>query len=190
MCEMALNIPNKNFLSLQLNSKYNNKKKYSHYDNVTYNINKSEDDSHLPLSVLELNRSSEDNKQLQLVRYDSPLPGTTKDLTVGSLIEISNDVSQEPLYGVIRWMGVNTASKQVLVGVELEEEHSHLPLTLTDGVHNGQRFFQCADNRGLFVPLSQCHKDSRFICGNITSTNHISDKMFGKEVSVSTLYSN
>ncbi|XP_022918695.1 ubiquitin carboxyl-terminal hydrolase CYLD isoform X2 [Onthophagus taurus] len=115
--------------------------------------------------------------------YYDPEPGTTNDLSVGSLVEVTNDVSEEPLYGVIRWMGVEGKSKYVLVGVELEEEQSHLPLTLTDGVHNGLRFFQCGNNRALFVPLSQCQKDSRFSDGATPSLVHSvrEEKTFGKE---------
>ncbi|KAJ8920977.1 hypothetical protein NQ315_015772 [Exocentrus adspersus] len=95
-------------------------------------------------------------------KYHDPQPGTTNDLVVGSLVEVLNDVSRYPLYGVVRWMGVDNETNFILVGVELEEEQSQLPLTLTDGTHNGERFFSCASNRALFVPLEQCHKDSRF----------------------------
>ncbi|CAH2002790.1 unnamed protein product [Acanthoscelides obtectus] len=101
-------------------------------------------------------------------KYLEPQPGTTKELAIGSLVEISNDVSETPLYGVVRWMGVEQGTNFVLVGVELEEEQSHLPLMLTDGVHNGERYFKCSEKRALFVPLDQCSKDSRFQDGNPT----------------------
>ncbi|CAG9825331.1 unnamed protein product [Phaedon cochleariae] len=95
-------------------------------------------------------------------KYQDPQPGTTNDLVIGSLVEVMNDVSEIPLYGVIRWMGIETGTNFVLVGVELEEEQSHLPLILTDGRHKGDRLFQCADNRAVFVALEQCRRDSRF----------------------------
>lgn len=59
------------------------------------------------------------------IQYEPPAPGTTSDLTVGSLVEISNDVSNEPLYGVVRWLGAEVGIKRVWVGVELEEEQLH-----------------------------------------------------------------
>ncbi|KAJ8947473.1 hypothetical protein NQ318_009776 [Aromia moschata] len=95
-------------------------------------------------------------------KYQDPEPGTTNDLVIGSLVEVLNDISDVPLYGVVRWMGIENGTNFILVGVELEEEHSHLPLTLTDGTHNGERLFKCADNRALFVSLDQCHMDLRF----------------------------
>ncbi|EFA04206.1 Ubiquitin carboxyl-terminal hydrolase CYLD-like Protein [Tribolium castaneum] len=111
-------------------------------------------------------------------KYHNPKPGTTKDLTVGSLVEVSNDVSEEPLYGVVKWMGAEEGSNFVLVGVELEEEHIDLPLTLTDGTHNGERFFKCAENRALFVPLDQCHQDSRFQDGVPTPVHQAAEPNF------------
>lgn len=121
------------------------------------------------------------------IQYEPPVPGTTNDLSIGSLVEISNDVTNEPLYGVVRWLGAEVSTKRVLVGVELEEEQQHLPLTLTDGTHNGRRYFECAENRAIFVPLSQCHKDSRFVDDRTTGAAGPSlfspEKMFGKEVS-------
>ncbi|KAK9686915.1 CAP-Gly domain [Popillia japonica] len=114
--------------------------------------------------------------------YYDPEPGTTNDLTIGSLVEVNNDVSEEPMYGVIRWMGVEGKSKFVMVGVELEEEQSHLPLTLTDGEYNGNRFFTCGSNRALFVPLGQCQRDSRFTDGVPTPLHSITEtKTFGMD---------
>lgn len=87
--------------------------------------------------------------------YDTPNDSST-NLSVGTLVEVITDIS-DPLYGVIRWVGNNG-----LAGVELEEDHEYLPLVLTDGTHNGNRYFSCANGRALFVPLKQCQKDSRF----------------------------
>ncbi|XP_018326905.1 ubiquitin carboxyl-terminal hydrolase CYLD [Agrilus planipennis] len=147
----------------------------------------------IPLTVLELNRSKEPTQHERLgdmpstsnrkdppILYYPPDPGTTKDLSIGSLVEIANVVAKEPLYGVIRWMGVDVITKQVLVGVELEEEQTHLPLNLTDGTHNGKRYFKCAENKGMFVWLEQCQKDSRFLDGTPTPSYN-SDKVFGKD---------
>lgn len=138
-------------------------------DTIYANTSYDEDDiyNNLPLSVLEINEKSEQLARTSTFyvndkpKYQEPQPGTTNDLVIGSLVEVSNDI-HVPLYGVIRWMGVENGANFILVGVELEEEQSHLPLTLTDGTHNGERLFKCAENRALFVPLDQCHKDSRF----------------------------
>lgn len=141
----------------------------------------------IPLFVLELSDQEEKKYNVpstshcvnNIPLYYDPEPGTTNDLTIGSLVEVNNDISEEPLYGVIRWMGVEGKSKFVMVGVELEEEKSHLPLTLTDGVYNNQRFFTCSSNRALFVPLEQCQRDSRFADGIPPSLHSITEKTFG-----------
>ncbi|KAB0798491.1 hypothetical protein PPYR_09484 [Photinus pyralis] len=133
---------------------------------------------------IKLNRSNPDVKASPTVpiHYNSPTPGTTNDLTVGSLVEIINTLSPDPLYGVIRWLGIEPNSSEVLVGVELEEEQIHLPLKLADGTHNGQRLFECAENRSIFVPLNQCHKDPRFAERTQVQTQHVPEKVFGVEV--------
>lgn len=141
----------------------------------------------IPIFVLELSEQEEKRHNVpstshainNIPLYYDPEPGTTNDLTIGSLVEVNNDVSNEPLYGVIRWMGVEGKSKFVMVGVELEEEQSHLPLILTDGVYNGHRFFTCANNRALFIPLGQCQRDSRFADGVPTLLHSITEKTFG-----------
>lgn len=130
----------------------------------------------IPLSVLEINEKNEQLAQQQQhhqrstfyvvnnekPKYHDPEPGTTNDITIGSLVEVMNDINDDPFYGVVRWMGARADSNFIQVGVELEDELLHLPLNLTDGTWNGERYFKCADGRALFVPLEQCHKDSRF----------------------------
>lgn len=166
-------------LKLQINND-------SIYANTIYannNNNSNIDyDAIIPLCVLEINERSEniDEEPKEKIEFYEPEPGTTNDLTIGSLVEVMNDVSDEPLYGVIRWMGIESGMNFVLAGVELEEEQSYLPLTLTDGVYKGYRFFDCSNNRALFVPLNQCHKDSRFQDGTPTPVHNVTEKMFGK----------
>lgn len=156
-------------LSLKINKQKNTKPSMKSKDVVyanTYNYVDDEDDLiNIPLSVLEINEKNEQlarTSTFYLPKYHDPQPGTTNDFVIGSLVEVMNDISENPLYGVVKWIGVENATNFILVGIELEEEQSHLPLTLTDGTHNGERFFKCADKRALFVPLQQCHKDSRF----------------------------
>lgn len=160
----------KNFnLSLNINNKKNTRPSMRSKDVVYANTIKyaSDEDEfiNIPLSVLEINEKNEQlarTSTFYLPKYHDPQPGTTNDLVIGSLVEVSNDVSNHPLYGVVRWMGVENGTNFILVGIELEEEQSHLPLTLTDGTHNGERLFRCGEKRALFVPLDQCQKDSRF----------------------------
>lgn len=165
-CNLSLNIKQRNNRTRNVASNNN--------CGVIYANTSYEDDFNIPLSVLELNEKSEQLARSSTFyvndkpKYHDPQPGTTNDLVVGSLVEVLNDVSTDPLYGVVRWMGVDNESNFILIGVELEEEQSHLPLTLTDGTHNGERFFTCGSNRALFVPLEQCHKDSRFQDGTPT----------------------
>lgn len=110
-------------------------------------------------------------------KYTEPQKGTTNDLTLGTLVEISNDVTEEPLYGVIRWLGVENGTNFILVGVELENDPESLPLELTDGTHNGYRLFNCSEKRALFVPIQQCHKDSRFQDGLPTPVHQPTDNL-------------
>ena len=159
-----------------------------HDDEPIYHNVQENDLFKIPLVVLELSGTKEQESitasstsQDDAPIYYDPEPGTTSDLSIGSLVEVVNDVSEDPMYGVIRWMGVEGKNSFILVGVELEEEQSHLPLTLTDGTHNGQRFFQCGSNRALFVPINQCHIDSRFIDGIPTPVHSLVTKdTFGK----------
>ncbi|CAH1991531.1 unnamed protein product [Acanthoscelides obtectus] len=107
--------------------------KPSHRD-VYANMNVASDSDtdsspNIPLFILELNEKVDQQQKPtskfyvhETPKYLEPQPGTTKELAIGSLVEISNDV-----------------------GVELEEEQSHLPLMLTDGVHNGERYFKCSE---------------------------------------------
>ncbi|XP_055387038.1 uncharacterized protein LOC129615702 [Condylostylus longicornis] len=94
----------------------------------------------------------------------SPLSEIPDDtgLGVGSMVEVSTDVCED-LYGVIKWIGVPQGSKNVMVGVELEDDPGERPLNLTDGVHNGVRYFKCPEGRAIFIHPSQCSIDRRFL---------------------------
>lgn len=168
---------NKN-LKLKMNNNINE----NHYTNEIYVNNNIVEDAIIPLCVLEINDRIENNQEDQSIQFYDPEPGTTNDFTVGSLVEVMNDVSEDPLYGVIRWMGVESGTNFVLAGIELEEEQSHLPLIVNDGVYKGHRFFDCANNKALFVPLTQCHKDSRFQDGTPTPVLNATEKMFGNVI--------
>ncbi|XP_028840732.1 ubiquitin carboxyl-terminal hydrolase CYLD [Denticeps clupeoides] len=75
-------------------------------------------------------------------------------LEVGSLVEVNDP----PLYGVIRWIGYIRGIEELVAGIELDQE-----LTAgTDGSYLSQRHFRCPANKGLFIKLRNCRRDSRF----------------------------
>lgn len=110
----------------------------------------------IPLVVLELFRDPTPTPPNVPVTDEVVDNHSNNDLSVGTLVEVATDVSDEPLYGVVRWLDSGTA------GIELEEDNTHLPLDLTDGIYNGRRRFDCAPGRALFVPVNQCKPDARF----------------------------
>ncbi|KAI1888660.1 hypothetical protein AGOR_G00187430 [Albula goreensis] len=80
--------------------------------------------------------------------------GLEAGLEVGSLVEVNDP----PLYGVIRWIGKISGITERVAGLELDQE-----LTAgTDGSYLGERHFRCPANKGLFVKLRNCRRDSRF----------------------------
>uniref|UniRef100_A0A8C7NY39 ubiquitinyl hydrolase 1 n=1 Tax=Oncorhynchus mykiss TaxID=8022 RepID=A0A8C7NY39_ONCMY len=80
--------------------------------------------------------------------------GLEVELEVGSMVEVNDP----PLFGVIRWIGRIIGVSQLVSGIELDQE-----LTAgTDGSYLGERHFRCPANKGLFVKLRNCRRDSRF----------------------------
>lgn len=75
-------------------------------------------------------------------------------LELGSMVEVNNP----PLFGVIRWIGRISGISEQVAGIELEQELS----AGTDGSYLGERYFHCPPNKGLFVKLRKCRRDSRF----------------------------
>ncbi|KAM3927817.1 ubiquitin carboxyl-terminal hydrolase CYLD-like isoform 2-T2 [Leptodactylus fuscus] len=79
--------------------------------------------------------------------------GNTKErlLEVNSLVQIQYNEG-DLAFGIIRWMDDHMA------GVELEEDKG-----CSDGIWCGHRYFQCPPRRGLFVKLTACQPDTRFL---------------------------
>lgn len=75
-------------------------------------------------------------------------------LEVGSMVEVNDP----PLFGVIRWIGQISGVPEPVAGIELDQELS----AATDGSYLGERHFRCPSNKGLFVKLRNCRRDSRF----------------------------
>uniref|UniRef100_UPI0037E86EE4 ubiquitin carboxyl-terminal hydrolase CYLD n=1 Tax=Semicossyphus pulcher TaxID=241346 RepID=UPI0037E86EE4 len=80
--------------------------------------------------------------------------GQEGELEVGSMVEVNDP----PLFGVIRWIGRITGITEPVAGIELDQELS----AGTDGSYLGERHFRCPANKGLFVKLRNCRRDSRF----------------------------
>ncbi|XP_029310673.1 ubiquitin carboxyl-terminal hydrolase CYLD [Cottoperca gobio] len=80
--------------------------------------------------------------------------GPDPDLEVGSMVEVNDP----PLFGVIRWIGQIGGVLEPVAGIELDQELS----AGTDGSYLGERHFRCPPNKGLFVKLRNCRRDSRF----------------------------
>lgn len=68
------------------------------------------------------------------------------------------EVNDPPLFGVIRWIGQINNVPEPVAGIELDQELS----AATDGSYLGERYFRCPANKGLFVKLRNCRRDSRF----------------------------
>ncbi|XP_041635703.1 ubiquitin carboxyl-terminal hydrolase CYLD isoform X2 [Cheilinus undulatus] len=80
--------------------------------------------------------------------------GQEGELEVGSMVEVNDP----PLFGVIRWIGRINGITEPVAGIELDQELS----AGTDGSYLGERHFRCPANKGLFVKLRNCRRDSRF----------------------------
>ncbi|KAK9524962.1 hypothetical protein VZT92_017318 [Zoarces viviparus] len=80
--------------------------------------------------------------------------GPEGELEVGSMVEVNDP----PLFGVIRWIGQIGGITEPVAGIELDQELS----AGTDGSYLGERHFRCPANKGLFVKLRNCRRDSRF----------------------------
>nr|XP_046236264.1 ubiquitin carboxyl-terminal hydrolase CYLD [Scatophagus argus] len=80
--------------------------------------------------------------------------GLESELEVGSMVE----VNEPPLFGVVRWIGRISGISELVAGIELDKEIS----AGTDGSYLGERHFRCPANKGLFVKLRNCRRDSRF----------------------------
>ncbi|XP_014884711.1 ubiquitin carboxyl-terminal hydrolase CYLD isoform X1 [Poecilia latipinna] len=109
--------------------------------------------SHSLLSPLRPVDDEEENKEEEGAD-DYRGTGLETELEVGSMVEVNDP----PLFGVIRWIGHLGAVKEPVAGIELEQELS----AGTDGSYLGERHFRCPANKGLFVKLRNCRRDSRF----------------------------
>ena len=76
--------------------------------------------------------------------------------------------NENPLYGVIKWIG-DLGEPAKMAGIELEEEL----VGATNGWHNGTQMFACPDRKAVFVPLTHLMPDKRFeIEPKLTNGHH------------------
>ncbi|XP_033465752.1 ubiquitin carboxyl-terminal hydrolase CYLD [Epinephelus lanceolatus] len=98
----------------------------------------------LPLRSPDNGEAAEENEEA----------GQEGELEVESMVEVNDP----PLFGVIRWIGRISGITEPVAGIELDQELS----AGTDGSYLGERHFRCPANKGLFVKLRNCRRDSRF----------------------------
>ncbi|XP_037643010.1 ubiquitin carboxyl-terminal hydrolase CYLD [Sebastes umbrosus] len=79
-------------------------------------------------------------------------------LEVGSMVEVVSNLGIT-VYGVIQWLGVPGEKTDDWAGIELDYDVNGC----SDGIYGGQRYFTCKGNRALFVPVTKCNADSRFV---------------------------
>ncbi|KAM4613345.1 ubiquitin carboxyl-terminal hydrolase CYLD isoform 1-T2 [Polymixia lowei] len=79
-------------------------------------------------------------------------------LEVGSMVEVVSNTGVT-VYGVIRWMGIPGGKMNDWAGIELDFEVNGC----SDGKYGGQRYFTCKGSRALFVPVTRCSPDGRFL---------------------------
>ncbi|KAM4588049.1 ubiquitin carboxyl-terminal hydrolase CYLD [Odontesthes bonariensis] len=79
-------------------------------------------------------------------------------LEVGSMVEVVSS-NGTTVYGVIQWLGIPGGKMDEWAGIELDYEVNGC----SDGMYGGQRYFTCKGNRALFVPITKCSPDSRFV---------------------------
>ncbi|XP_062854083.1 ubiquitin carboxyl-terminal hydrolase CYLD isoform X2 [Trichomycterus rosablanca] len=78
------------------------------------------------------------------------------DITLHSLVEVK--LATGPSYAIVRWIGRLPGKTEMMVGLELERKCG-----VSDGKFKDIRYFTCAPNCGLFVRLSACRLDTRFL---------------------------
>lgn len=134
----------------------------------------------------QIGNSSASDDDAPIIKTLTELPNS--NLTIGSMVEVNIfENSLENIYGVIRWIGEITKSnkpnsRNLLVGIELEDEPVDKTVKLTDGTYYDRRLFKCPSGRALFISPSLCTKDKRFHDEVVPPTPNMSDpnfKLFG-----------
>ncbi|XP_029358188.1 ubiquitin carboxyl-terminal hydrolase CYLD isoform X2 [Echeneis naucrates] len=96
--------------------------------------------------------------QEQSVVQSQTLSKSHVPLEVGSMVEVVSNAGIT-VYGVVRWLGVPAGKTDEWAGIELD----YVVNGCSDGKYGSQRYFTCKGNRALFVPVTKCSPDSRFV---------------------------
>uniref|UniRef100_A0AAR2LN76 ubiquitinyl hydrolase 1 n=1 Tax=Pygocentrus nattereri TaxID=42514 RepID=A0AAR2LN76_PYGNA len=87
--------------------------------------------------------------------------GINADISKNSMVEVN--LGKGPAYGTVRWIGCLPGKPELMAGLELEEDCG-----VNDGTFKNHRFFTCPPKRGLFVKLTSCQPDARFLGGHFS----------------------
>ncbi|XP_034023158.1 ubiquitin carboxyl-terminal hydrolase CYLD [Thalassophryne amazonica] len=87
-------------------------------------------------------------------------------LEVGSIVEVVSNTGVT-VYGVIRWLGIPGGKTEEWAGIELDYEVNGC----SDGKYRDQRYFTCTTGRALFVPVTKCSPDGRFVSSSTQAQN-------------------
>uniref|UniRef100_A0A3P8UA25 ubiquitinyl hydrolase 1 n=1 Tax=Amphiprion percula TaxID=161767 RepID=A0A3P8UA25_AMPPE len=104
-------------------------------------------------------RQATENHTEQSVIQNQRLSTSHAPLEVGSMVEVVSN-SGITVYGVIQWLGILGGKTAEWAGIELDYEVNGC----SDGTYGSQRYFTCKGSRALFVPITKCSPDSRFVC--------------------------
>ncbi|XP_048866379.1 ubiquitin carboxyl-terminal hydrolase CYLD [Brienomyrus brachyistius] len=86
----------------------------------------------------------------------SSVDGEADDISLNSMVQV--EMTGRKAYGTVRWIGKLPDKEGIMAGLEMEED-----LGVSDGSFKGRRFFSCPARRGLFIRLSSCQPDTRFL---------------------------
>ena len=136
-------------------------------------------------------RGTESHTEPSVIQNQS-LSTSPAPLEVGSMVEVVSN-TKITVYGVVKWLGVPAGKTGEWAGIELVR-HSNVLLSSTvgvmhlrhlfrffflfqdyevngcsDGQYGGKRYFTCKESRALFVPVTKCSPDGRFVYSSARS---------------------
>ncbi|XP_007903402.1 ubiquitin carboxyl-terminal hydrolase CYLD [Callorhinchus milii] len=107
------------------------------------------------------------------------------DLEVGSMVQVKW-LNGATVYGVIRWIGVPKGLKCDFAGIEMDYGLNEG----TDGTLHKERYFSCDQYKAIFVELTNCKPDARFLTRTPTkkptTPQHVPPeaRIFGEEMTI------
>ncbi|XP_059836824.1 ubiquitin carboxyl-terminal hydrolase CYLD isoform X4 [Hypanus sabinus] len=92
----------------------------------------------------------------------TPHPSENLALEVGSMVEVRLP-NNAVVFGVIRWIGTPEGNRHQFAGIELDYELENG----SDGTFEKNRYFECEQNKAIFMQLSHCKPDARFLTSEL-----------------------